>query len=130
MKVIAKNQLRWGKKVVLPILGETTIPENGVLEVDSEVSILLIETNTFESYSQVEEIKPQTQETEELEKSKEVEEIKPQTTESEEIGKGNVQTHLETLSVSELQELAKPFPKKEWSSLRKQDLVSYLVNKL
>lgn len=109
---------------------------------------------TKETTVESDEIKPQTDEDGELEKGKEGDEIKPQTEPNGELGTAATSegqkskedsklpepsntpleedpaVELAKLKVLDLQTLAAPFPKEEWVTLKKDDLINYLVVKL
>lgn len=47
MKIKHKQEVRWGSKMKLPVLGLTEIPKNGEIEVDDEVAEMLFTTNNW-----------------------------------------------------------------------------------
>lgn len=48
---------------------------------------------------------------------------------SPEVTNEDIKTALDTKTRAELQELCKPFPRKEWGNLNKGELVAYLIDK-
>lgn len=76
---------------------------------------------------QIQELTPQTEETNPLEKQED-DELSSQ--EDDKLEKSDARIELESMKVAELQKLAEPFPVAEWASLRKAELIDYLLNKL
>ena len=90
-------------------------------------------------------IQEQTVGSEELAKTETTDDIVAQTTESDELAKTESQIknnlsaekqekdpieELSSLTVAKLQDLAAPFPKEEWQTLKKADLINYLAAQL
>lgn len=79
-----------------------------------------------------------TQVVEEIVKKTEDENLGGTSEDANDIGNSNVKmskeeqlrSEFELLNVPDLQAMANPFPKKDWQSLKKADLINYLVNKL
>ena len=116
----------------------TVKPTKGKTTPQVTTEVVKSEENQVE---QGESIAPQTVTSEELPESEVIDSIAPQTTEgnTEEQIKRNLSTEkiekdpveeLSGLTVAKLQELAAPFPKEEWQSLKKADLVNYLAVQL
>ncbi len=128
-----------GHKLVIPYAGEVEISADGTVQVEDSIATKIVELdcgfefqNDLKAKAPKNEIKPQVVKTD----------IKAQTEDSG-AGVTNTTTVVETtteapvvenpllkLTVPRLQELAAPFPKAEWGSLKKDELIIYLTDKL
>lgn len=96
--------------------GSSLVPENANTPEDEK-----------SNGGQIEELTPQTEETNPLEKQEE-DDLSSQ--EEDKLEKSDARIELEGMKVAELQKLAEPFPVAEWGSLKKAELIDYLLNKL
>lgn len=153
IKLITVHSYKFGQTNVIPFLGATQISTEGIIEVESEeIAKKLVEleigwsfvgqtttTTTVEETTTTTIIEETTTTTtvdviqkveiDGLNKSNAPEGVAETTTTTTEVV-SELLSKIDELTVPDLQELAKPFPKKEWSSLKKEDLQKYLKAKL
>ena len=152
-KLKTVHSYKFGQTNIIPFLGATQISHEGIIEVEDEnIAKKLVEleigwevvdktittTTTIESTTTtttIEEITTTTtvdviQKVEVDTLNKAVGEEAATTTTTTIVVSNEMLASIDELTVPELQNLAKPFPKKEWSSLNKPDLQAYLKSKL
>lgn len=160
--VLLKTALKhkWGRNAHLPIIGDVTISEEGIIEVESEEIAQQIEAleigfnivEAVETTSTTTEAPITTTTTTEVETTTTTTELIAEKVESDELNPEDenelheetqgdadlISQHekeiffasLEEKTVAELKELAKDFPGAEWRNLVKADLIAYLKEKL
>ena len=143
MKIKSLNRGLYGQANIVPFAGEVQIGEGGIVEIESkEVATSLVEANCGYVFLELEK-SDKLEETEENKKEPEKDPIEPQVEENnlekvekDELGTTKEDTEedlvgiLKSMKVVELQEQAAPFPKEEWSTLKKAELVDYLASHL
>ncbi len=137
VKLVTKQEWRFGQKNILPLVGEVQISSTGEIEVDGDKADALVNMEVGFEYSKTQQTTTTTTALPEQTTTTTTHLVVTETTTSSiepqvvtnDIEKSS-EVKLETLTVAKLQELAAPFPKEEWSTLNKKDLVSYLNSKL
>lgn len=149
-KLKTEQEYKFGQKRILPFIGEVQISNEGFIELedeqiaqqieDLEIGFTIVgkvsESSTITHPVKVEEIKPKVEVDTLSSLDKKEEEIKPQTTESTTVVDSITQVAaqeeviLENLTVDKLRELAAPFPKEEWNTLKKVELITYIKTQL
>ena len=116
MLLVTEQKHRFGRTQVIPFAGEVKISEEGTIELEDTIAQKVIDLEIgftpFDSIS----------------KNVEVNDLAKQTEDSQKLG-GPAVT-LSSMTIAQLQVLAAPFPKEEWSSLKKAELIEYLNGKL
>lgn len=147
-----EQEFKFGQKNVLPIVGEIQISNEGIIEVETVEIAQQIEDlkigfsivgkivkPTTITTVKIEEIKPKVIIDNLSGVDKKVDTIALQTSESTVLDTTTIEQTiqvpsqdltLESLTVDKLRELAVPFPKEEWSTLKKAELVTYLKTQL
>lgn len=143
VKLRTEDSNKFGQTNVIPYAGEVQISKEGVIEVDQEVAQQVVNSDigfTFVNEKggnkdsvkkTVETIPPQTENSDKLPGTEAGETIPPQTNPDELKKELEEQiTAIKSMNMQDLQKTAEAFPKEEWISLKKQELVDYLINKI
>lgn len=140
-----EQQFKWGQKNIIPIVGLVEISPEGIIEVETqEIADQIIaigigfEIHQSGSTTTLPQITTQEQTT----TTTTIQSLAPKT-EQDELGdkgeqnslnkddeKDELFKSLETKTITELQELAKPFAVKDWTGLNKAKLIDYLKSKI
>ena len=129
MKIQTTNKNVWGRTIILPEVGETAIPENGIIEVSDGLGKML--TKMSGNWNQVDNDSNKTSKTDETKKivkkvAKEVEVDEEDSLKLKEI--------LKTMTIADMTAVAKkcslPADEIEKYSKNKMLLTNYLVRKL
>lgn len=138
IKLKTNESYKFGQINCLPIIGEVSISSEGIIEVESEEIALQIEELNigFVVVGLEEEVTTTTTTTAEptttTTTTEAVETTTTTTVEEKEDDSYREQliTSLETMTLAQLKEVAKPFPFTEWGTLNKQPLLEYLKSKI
>ena len=141
-KLKTDEQYKWGQKNIIPVVGEVSISDEGIIEVESleiakeieacdigfhivgkQSSTTTTSTTSTTSTTTIDPIKSKVDEDKLNNKGED-------SLEGEEDEKNELLKSFDTKTYAELKELAKPFPGSEWRSLNKEGLIGYLKSKL
>lgn len=117
MLLVTEQKHRFGRTQVIPFAGEVKISEEGTIELEDTIAQRVIDLEI--GFTPVGSIS----------KNVEANDLAKQTDESQKL-EGTPAVTLSSMTVAQLQALAAPFPKEEWSTLKKAELIEYLNGKL
>lgn len=137
IKLKTNESYKFGQINCLPIIGEISISSEGIIEVESEeIALQIEELNIGFAIVELEEEVATTTTTAEPTTTTTTTEAVETTTMTtveekvEDLEKEQLIASLETMTLAQLKEAAKPFPFTEWGTLNKQPLLEYLKSKI
>lgn len=128
-----EQKFKWGQRNVIPVVGEVSISDEGLIEVESlEIAKEIEATNigfvvlTKETGTTTQLLNPKVEDNDLGKKSDENDlDGEDQDNDRDELLKS-----LDNKTLAELKDLAKPFSASEWRALNKEKLTEYLKSKL
>lgn len=132
VKLKTEHKHRWGRTQVLPAVGEIDISKEGVIEVENEDQAQELH-NMKVGFEIVNDNVTTTTTIEVTETTTVLEPLGEKADLVDDLGEvdlSEIKVALEAKTFAQLQDDAKDFPSSEWRSLKKAELVDYLISKL